>query len=334
MMAAAILPNASFTDLLLAAPHLEVQVSLALIHAIFWAVFIRVMSKLFFVDFLYGLKNKQHFLKNGRATVKKNFMLDLGDVEEFQVEFLADFMAIVLQHGVGGLLCVPSVCGLAGYLPDGVAFALARHGGLCEVGWEIQDSITRLLEVAFGGARGREKNPPSFLLALALHHTCALCLVLPLNIYHPDNTYYHEGIMLLQLAAFVAVVAQFYGWTLDMKSFQDLQLMRLSVCVSCAMLLWSRLVRYSYVWYVLLSTFLAEANLFLLKLATPSVICMTLFNVAVIQDAVSKCLKLMNMTLDGDDHGGTRSLKVSSQEPTAAAPMLLGASKRAPRKQC
>eukprot|EP00929_Paragymnodinium_shiwhaense_P016880 TRINITY_DN12556_c0_g2_i1.p1 TRINITY_DN12556_c0_g2~~TRINITY_DN12556_c0_g2_i1.p1 ORF type:complete len:314 (+),score=53.14 TRINITY_DN12556_c0_g2_i1:201-1142(+) len=309
---AAVLPSVSFTDLLLAAPHLEVQVSLALIHAIFWAVFIRVMSKMFLVDFLNGLKNRQHFLKNGRATVKKNFMLDLGDVEENQVEFLAELMAIVLQHGVGGLLCIPSVCGLAGYLPDGVAFALARHGGLCEVGWEVQDSITRVLEVAFGGKRGREKNPPSFLLAFALHHTCAMCLVLPLNIYHPDNTYYHEGIMLLQLAAFLAVVSLYYGWSLDVTSIQDLRRMRLSVCVMCAVLLWSRLVRYSYVWYVLLSTFSAEGNQFLLQLATPSIICMSLFNVAVIQDAVSKCWKFMRMSPGSDDdpkllEGSTRA---------------------------
>ena len=52
--------------------------------------------------------------------------------------------------------------------------------------------------------------PVSSLLGfrLAMHHTAAQCCVVPLNLYYPDNVYYHEFVMWLQLAAAVALGLQ------------------------------------------------------------------------------------------------------------------------------
>lgn len=152
-----------------------------------------------------------------------------------------------------------------------------------------------MLELLFGGKRGKEKNPPVFLLVCAMHHTCALCLVLPLNIYYPDDTHYHEGIFLLQGAAWVAFSATVFGWTLDIKSRKGLDQMRFAVFLAWITIAWSRVLRYGYVWRALTLKFMSESDPFLFRLALTPVVCMTTFNIPVFLDATKKLVKFCRM---------------------------------------
>ena len=149
----------SVNDLLMAAPKLEVQLALAGLHTIMWYIMINFIWLPIGIWLISTLTCKKQFLRFNRHTFKKLLMYDMGDDESFQIEFTARFEGIILQHGVGGLLCLLSVLGFARLLPDNVALAMARHGVLCEVGWEISDNLQPIFDILFGGEMGRKKNP-------------------------------------------------------------------------------------------------------------------------------------------------------------------------------
>ena len=289
------LPMVTLAELVWAAPTWEAQVTLALLHAVLWAVVVNVALPPFIRGTIRRLVRKRQYLALNRETFRKVLGWDMGDDEEHVLREVALMLAVVVQHGFGGLLCAPSVLGLGEWLPPRCAGALARHGGLCEVGWEIGDSMLRAHQMARGGAGGRARNPPGLLLMLLLHHSAAQCLVLPLNVHYGDNVHYHEGVLLLQLAAFVALLCQQYGFTLDVTVRLGLRRMRLAIALSFAALVWSRVLRYGYVWYALLSTFYADESWGVLGLACTPLGLMSLFNVAMVRDATEKLLKFSRM---------------------------------------
>jgi len=108
---------------------------------------------------------------------------------------------------------------------------------MCEIGREVEDTLVRINQVAFGGEDGRQQNPPAIVLMFGLHHSAAMSMVLPMNIYYPDNVYYHEGAFLLQSAAFLALSLQQYGFTLDTKTKEGLRRMKVVISMSLATLL-------------------------------------------------------------------------------------------------
>ena len=67
---------------------------------------------------------------------------------------------ILLQNQIGALLVVPA---MVGALQPELASALALHGALCEVGWELQDAVVRIYDILFCGEDGKCASPPSFL---------------------------------------------------------------------------------------------------------------------------------------------------------------------------
>lgn len=311
----------SVCDVLFCAPDLDVQLVSAVAHALLWALMIRVVLPPLFIRYIRGMAQKTQFLKRFRSFCKANYFYDLGNDEQDQIEFAAEFQGIILQHGVSGFLALPSALGFGAYLPVGVASAMARQGGLCEVGWEVQDTLARLLQLVFGGQRGRAKNPPVLLIFLVLHHSCALSLVLPLNVHYPDDTDYHEGIMLLQIAAFFAFSAQMFSWTLDIKTQKGLSQMKIAVFLSWATIMWSRALRYAFVWYKLFGKFMAEEDPFLRNMAVAPIIGMSLVNIPIVLDNTRKLWKFSKMSLKAEDQASdssipAKSVKFSQQPPT------------------
>ena len=59
-----------------------------------------------------------------------------------------------------------------------VASILAYHAALSEMGWEIQDLLSRSYEIIFRGERGRKLNPLSMMLVLIAHHSAASIAVI------------------------------------------------------------------------------------------------------------------------------------------------------------
>merc|ERR1712196_613017 len=119
---------------------------------------------------------------------------------------------ILLQHIIGGLLCLPV---LVGWGSPALGYTLGRWGALCEAGWELQDGLVRIVQVNCGGEKGKELNPVPLRILMTVHHVMGLSLVVPMNIYFSENYWYIYLVCLLQLAAAVAMLGQNYGFLLD-----------------------------------------------------------------------------------------------------------------------
>ena len=289
-------------EVLHAAPKLEAQIAAACCHAVFWYIWINFISPILVRPIISNLKSKDQLLAQNKHVFKKVFLIDLGDgpvADVMLFEFTVLFMGIIMQHGVGGALCVPAITGGLGLAPK-VVTAMACQGGLCEVGWEIQDTLQRIKMMLFDGEMGKKFNPPGFLLIMVFHHTAAQCLVIPNNIYYRDNRHYAEGIFLLQGAAFCAFYLQQYGFTLNIKERAGLFQMKLVVTLTMLIMVWSRLVRYGWLWYLLLSQYHADGSV-VFKFALPPVVFMSLFNVLLLLDAAGKFAKFIPMTLEDPD---------------------------------
>jgi len=322
-------------DLMMAAPRIEVQLTLAGIQAVIWHIVIFRLLPPHISGFINSMRSKERFLKNSAMAFKKMFMLDLSHDQDALFDFTVLFQAILSQHLIGGLLCLPSVLGCQWASPS-VASALACHGALCEVGWEIQDFVVRLKEIIFDGEAGRKKNPASWMAVLVFHHTIAQCLVLPLNIYYRDNVYYHEAVFLLQAASVVAMVCQSYGFTLDVSQPAERVQMQVVVTVGFVLVLWARLLRYGYIWYVLIASFRADGNDFVLKMAITPFVLGSLFNLLLVSDFYRKFKKFV---LARDAKAGHRGQKLPEQGMRAlqaAAPVASQSSPRAAgrRRRC
>ena len=291
----------TFEGLLYSKPEWETQICLALCHSVLWYLLLNWILPPLITRFIRSMKTKDQFLLMNKRTFKSMMMWDMGEDQEFILSQVAMFEGVIVQHGVGGALTVPSVLGLGALLPPGVASAMARHGGLCESGWEIEDTLVRIGQVLFGGEVGLAKNPLPLRIMLAMHHSAAQCLVIPLNVLYPENAYYHEGIFLLQAAAVIAFLMQQWGFTLDIKTAAGLVQMRFSVGFSWLVIMWSRVVRYGFVWYKLMSLFKTDGSV-AFRLCLPPVVFMSLFNLAIIGDCTAKLAKFFSMSLDEHDH--------------------------------
>ena len=287
----------SISDLIMASPQLEVQLTLTIFHTVIWYFLIFYVFYPFVVRMISSLQNKKQFIHYNRETFKKLMMWDIGDVEEEQVETIATIDAVVLQHLIGGMLCLPSALGLSTMLPAGVASAMACHGGISEIGYEVSDMMVRFYEIIFGAEKGRRKNPPSVIFGLVAHHSAACCLVLPMNIYYRDNTYFHEAVCSLQLAAFTAFYLQQYGFTLNVKRQEGLTKMKISISMSLAIIVWTRVIRYGWLWQILLTTLWEDQNWIVMKFCVPPFILMSFFNVGVLIDASAKFAKFVPMSI-------------------------------------
>ena len=218
-------------DLLLSAPRIDVQISLVIFHIIIWFIlvnyiFIPIASRL-----IRCLNCKEQFIRCHLDAYKK-MGLEVGDNEDEEIEFIAWWEGTILQHGIGGALCAPSALGMGYLFPTGIATAMACHGSLSELGCELEGMLLAIYEVTFGGEKGRKKNPMTLWIALIIHHTCSICLVVPLNIYYRNNVYYHEMYMWLQYATFLAFAIQQYGYTLDITAWHSLTQMKIFVSIN------------------------------------------------------------------------------------------------------
>ena len=108
---------------------------------------------------------KQQWIDVNRKTFKMNFFVDFKTERDVLV-FACKFLAVLIQHGVGGGLCIPSALGLTGP----VVCAMARHGALCEGGFELQDVVVRAWQIIAGGKEGRAMNPAALVMIMTIHH--------------------------------------------------------------------------------------------------------------------------------------------------------------------
>lgn len=265
----------------------NVQVTLLVVQAIFWKLAIPTFSDWVVRPYASNKPWKDQWLRLNAQSMGNMGITPPKD-EEALFTFSCNMIGVLLQHGIGGGLCALSLTGL--FSPN-VSNALACHGALCEAGWEFQDALTRFGQIVFGGKKGRELNPPALVIFLTLHHAMGLLLVLPMNMYFRESWAYHEGAMLLEGAAFVAMMLQNYGFTINIKEGNGLAKMKASVLITFCIMLYSRGFRYVYVVYHVCLT-LYEAQAFKMFYGAIMVATfMSLLNVAMITDASAKLKK-------------------------------------------
>jgi hypothetical protein len=120
-----------------------------------------------------------------------------------------------------------------------------------------------------------------------------LGMVIPMNILYGSNVFYHEFVFLLQGAAFVALLTQNYGYTLDVHTRIGLAQMRACVSATFATMLYSRLLRYVFIGYQLTSTFYADGHRAMLCGGGFVLFTMGLLNCLMVADAWGKFSKFM-----------------------------------------
>jgi len=170
---------------------------------------------------------------------------------------MGESLPMMAQHLVGGVMCAPAIFGLG--VPRAAAVAMARHGALVELGWELQDTAVRLHE-RFFTAQGAKAQPNGLFFMLAMHHAMQWALVIPMNLYYSELSGYHELVFMLEGASGFAGAAMFYGYTLDTSRRSDLRRMIVLSALGLAVMVYTRFVHYWWSLYKCLRHFYLEGS--------------------------------------------------------------------------
>lgn len=156
--------------------------------AVFWAVFFTLFSALF-RPLVYGkpwlvAAGERDYEHGGKELFKQLGFMDMGK-DKFVTQFMDMWpwtIGIILQHFIGGMLCVPSILAIG---DQEVAASLACLGILSEMGWEIQDLITWIYK-RFGLPDGKAMVPMAVSIKLCSDSIVANveeCVCLTYSIY-------------------------------------------------------------------------------------------------------------------------------------------------------
>ena len=283
-------------DLLVAAPKLEVQLLLVLIQTMLWYVLINHILMPIGALIISNLKSKKQFLHFNMEYLKDTLGVDFGEDQAKQK--VSVHMGINTQHLISGLLCAPSSLALTSTLPTGIVSAMARHGALAETGFDAEYILVRIFTYTFGGEIGRKKNPPTVILVAVIHHSLSICLAIPMNIYYPDNIYYHAFICLMQLSVFVTFCCQQYGFTLNVKTSSGLIKMKIVTLTALFVIIGTRFIGYIWLLVILFMTICRDENWLVLKLTIVPIIMFSLFNVIMIRAVTIKLVKFLPMSAE------------------------------------
>jgi hypothetical protein len=287
----------SLTSLLMCEGGLTVQ----LVCWAVWCVLIYYVMMGWFVKYVttpllssMGDKPKAQFGKLMRKLCNEAYGMGFTDDSQGFI-FGCTMFAVLAQHLISAVLCSFSTFGPAGYalipaLPGGqaVAAALARHGALCEAGWEMQDVVTNILPriISTGAVNGTDR-------IMLIHHTLGLTMALPMNLFYGDNVTYHSLVFAIQFAACFGLAPQFYGFTCDQATYVGML-----QCKVCGILQWTSMV-YGRLFvfvtnsYALLRTCYADGRMPLFGLACFGLTMMALMNLLMLTDASIKLVKLL-----------------------------------------
>merc|ERR1739844_762038 len=114
---------------------LDVQITLAIIHACIWFYLINKIFVPIIVWIISNLKTKERFISLNRQVFKKAIGWDIGEDENEAKLAIARIDAAMVQPLEAAILSFPSGFGFGHLFPPGVASAMAAQANLCELGW-------------------------------------------------------------------------------------------------------------------------------------------------------------------------------------------------------
>lgn len=285
----------SWSDLLWAAPSWEVQLVLVVSHAALWHTI---------PVWLLPPRVRSNSRTNGEHEQPWRIPPRRRD----------NVHGMLAQHLFGAMLCVPSLLAAS---PSRVASALACHGALAEVGWEIQDAIIRARGLFAEGQDGLCRSRTRA-VAVLLHHVAAQCLVLPLNVHYHDCKIYHESIFVLQGVAVAAFLCQNAAFQCQVdQGGHLLQRSGAAVAASAILVFWSRSIHSSYLWCAMLAAIHADEQGLLFSIGVVPIFATVVLNVLMVADC---CEQFAKSTWPASPQ---EELKVVHHE-AGMRPMLLG----------
>jgi len=224
--------------------------------------------------------------------VEKKKMSNLGvtlQKDYRALEFYGNWCLITLQHFVGGLFTIPMILGMKDFygIPS---VTLVQLGGLCEVGWELQDCLENFRQAFF-----EPDWSPTVVPLIVLHHFAAMVMVIPFNLYFPNLWLYAYTIGILQGAASSSLFPQMIIETLDIEKPAQLPLaFWLSIFVSFTAFV-CRIAIFPWCAYKLGIFLWTRSGTALYSAFVVAIILMSLFSVLAVADAVERSIKFGKM---------------------------------------
>jgi hypothetical protein len=169
-----------------------------------------------------------------------------------------------------------------------------------QAGWEIEDFLFRIFCV-LTKPNGSQLNPMNLFLVLGIHHFLTLLLVIPMNLSpYREDPFYHELVLLFQLAAAVAMIFQQYGFTLDLATTKGLWIMILNVTVVWLTVMYTRVYRPFFIFGHFLPLFYQENEMFFFFGGSIGGFFMMSFNTLIFLDATMKVFKFYSIAFQVD----------------------------------
>jgi len=235
-------------------------------------------------------------------------------MEEARKAFIRGWL-IALQHIASAALCFPIV---AGFLDEPIAAALMRQGALTELAFELTDYMENIYKRFSDPEYFKETFSPTLLAIMTCHHLMGT-MVIPMNLYYPNERYYGMMVFSLQLTAGVSYLCSQYAYTLDVTQHKDLLQMRFLNIVSWLGIAISRGPVFYIVAYKLLAVFYADSAMVFFTVGIAVVLAMSAFNLIIFADATARMAKFMKKaaaiecTKEEEDAGDDVMIKKDSK---------------------
>jgi len=233
---------------------------------------------------------REQYIDLNQSTAQDSFGVKMSRPLAFEVGCWG--LAVMTQHCLGGLLCIPSRFSVS-WLSKKRAAMLARLGGLTEAGWELQDLSSRFYAFNFGGKEGRDKNPVAGLIFLGLHHALGLGMVIPMNVLYGDSQAYHEMIFNMQFCSMISNLVQQYGYTLDTETSSGLWKKKLCSLCTWMGICYSRAFRFIPLALAMLTTVRNDGRTCFFFCSCAALGAMGVINALYLFDSTKKVLKFV-----------------------------------------
>ena len=223
-----------------------------------------------------------------------------GVTEEMARDFYAFLTTLCFQHGLSALPMIPVVWyGWANVSVVGrVAFVL---GTLSDVGFDIYDSAKSSWRT-FAKNHSAPLPLDFWIVIVAMHHTLALSLVLPMNSKYIQLAPYHQTVASLLLAAAVCYGAGCYKFTLNVKTKSGFAQYKAIVVFQLAVILYTRLYLWFPAAYGMIQTFRKENDAFFLGASLLLGLIFSIFNLLLVADAVGAAVKWLPRPMPRTEH--------------------------------
>lgn len=262
----------------------EVQLSLGVAFAIFWALFFELLA-----HFQVPWSKKQRWYKQMVSIFEfrgKNYGIVQGDRsdeawEEYCATLYSNSCAAAFQHFVGGLMAFPFILGIDTAPYTGLqTYQWVMLGGLSELGWEYYEFTMRVLR----------KEGTAVLVVCLIHHAIAQLLVIPCNLYFVTWGY-AASIANLQGIASFAIALSCYGVTINLEESKNAHFMALIHIFYAFLNVAHRGFVFTYVSYCVILELYAKEFWIMLVCGLIGSTCMMLFSILKVYDSFRCAIK-------------------------------------------